>query len=61
MTNPKCACPSCNCELDNHAVQRGGQRYCCDACANGHANGEACQMGQCGCATPASGGDRRSS
>ncbi|WP_114992000.1 conjugal transfer protein TrbI [Synechococcus sp. UW179A] len=47
-----CACPSCSCEAGGPpAVQRSGQSFCSDACANGHPNHEPCHdgAGACGC------------
>ncbi|WP_255482983.1 metallothionein [Synechococcus sp. MIT S9220] len=48
----KCACPDCNCDAGgSSAVQRNGQSFCSDACANGHPNDEPCHdgAGACGC------------
>lgn len=65
LTNPKrameisndkedpslCACRHCQCEVTGeHTVVKHGQVYCCQACAEGHAGGEACQAPRCHCA-----------
>ncbi|MDF0732157.1 metallothionein [Pseudomonas entomophila] len=50
MNEQRCACPQCGCRVDASAVVREGKLYCCEACANGHRNGEPCQRGQCKCA-----------
>ncbi|AIR91097.1 metallothionein [Pseudomonas cremoricolorata] len=54
MNQQTCACPHCSCSLGANAVERDGRRYCCEACASGHANGQACEQGGCGCAKGAS-------
>ena len=48
----KCACPSCSCDVSgSSAVFKNSQRFCSDACANGHPNNEPCHDadGACGC------------
>lgn len=49
MSEQRCACPGCTCEVDANAVQLAGEAYCCKACASGHANGEPCRMSECHC------------
>ena len=49
MTDQTCACPECDCNVDANAQVQGGQAYCCEACANGHRNGEPCRMAGCHC------------
>ncbi|EHK61796.1 metallothionein [Halomonas sp. GFAJ-1] len=44
MSQQKCACPKCKCSVDNHSIEKDGQRYCCQSCATGHADGS----GDCG-------------
>ena len=45
-TQMKCACESCRCLVETaSAVQKDGQYYCSDACANG----EGCDHAGCGC------------
>ena len=49
-TQVKCACPSCECAVDeDSALQRNGQYFCCEACANEHPDGAECQQSGCGC------------
>jgi metallothionein len=52
VANPQttCACPSCNCTVSpEKSIVKDGKLYCCEACANGHPNGQACAMSGCGC------------
>ncbi|QSJ14722.1 metallothionein [Nostoc sp. UHCC 0702] len=47
----KCACGTCLCVISiEDAVMKDDKAYCCEACANGHTNGEACTQSVCGCA-----------
>ena len=46
----KCACPSCICMVSlSDAIVKDGKQYCCDNCADGHANGSSCGDGTCSC------------
>ena len=46
----KCACDRCNCEISlESAIKKEDKFYCCEACANGHANDESCKMSDCNC------------
>ena len=46
----KCACPSCLCIVDlSDAIMKEGKYYCCDSCANQHADGSACSHSGCDC------------
>jgi len=50
VTQMKCACPSCLCIVNlSDAIQKDGQYYCSDACANGHTDGAGCGHHGCGC------------
>ncbi|WP_449433030.1 metallothionein [Pseudomonas putida] len=49
MNEQRCACAHCSCTVDANALQQGGKAYCCEACASGHRNGEACRMSDCKC------------
>jgi hypothetical protein len=50
VTAMKCACESCLCIVSTEdAVEKDGKYYCGEACAKGHANGEACGHQGCGC------------
>lgn len=45
-----CACGKCSCTVDPAtAIEKDGQYYCCEACANGHADGKGCGKSGCGC------------
>ncbi|MBT2800973.1 metallothionein [Halomonas sp. ISL-56] len=51
MAQQKCACPKCKCTVDSKAVEKDGKLYCCESCANGHADGSSdcghdCQCGK---------------
>jgi metallothionein len=46
----KCACESCMCMVSPVAgIDRDGRIYCCEACANAHPNGQACDRPGCNC------------
>ena len=46
----KCACSDCKCSVSaEHAVQRDGKTFCCEACANGHKDHAGCEHDGCGC------------
>lgn len=50
ITQMKCACPSCLCIVDiSNALQKNGQYFCSNACAEGHKNGESCCNNGCEC------------
>lgn len=50
VTQQKCACDDCLCIVDiNDAVQKDGQNYCSDACAEGHPDGASCALTGCRC------------
>lgn len=51
MSATTCSCPTCNCEVDANAHSRDGLAYCCEACAEGHRNGQKCRKPDCNCAT----------
>ena len=49
-TSVKCACDRCSCEMSlEDAIKKDGNYYCCEACANGHADGKGCASSGCGC------------
>lgn len=50
MNEQRCACNHCSCTVGDDALMREGKAYCCEACANGHQEGEPCRMGDCKCA-----------
>jgi metallothionein len=51
-TSTVCACGPCGCAVDPEtAIEKNGQLYCCEACANGHTDGTACGNSGCGCAS----------
>ncbi|MCB8888670.1 metallothionein [Vreelandella malpeensis] len=39
MSNQQCACPKCNCAVNEQSIEKNGQRFCSNACATGHADG----------------------
>ena len=46
----KCDCDRCNCEVSlEDAIKKNDKYYCCEACANGHANDQSCKMSDCDC------------
>ena len=46
----KCACDRCDCEISlESAIKKEDKFYCCEACANGHANDQSCKMSDCDC------------
>ncbi|MDJ1183289.1 metallothionein [Roseofilum casamattae] len=50
VTQMKCACDSCLCVVDvATALQKSGQVYCSEACANGHPDGSGCGHPGCQC------------
>ena len=50
MSDQTCACPDCTCGTSGEqAVERDDQRFCSEACANRHANGEHCPHEGCKC------------
>ncbi|MBA1228949.1 metallothionein [Pseudomonas viridiflava] len=50
MTEQICACPHCECATTgDQAVERDGQRFCCEACAEHHVNHQHCQSPGCHC------------
>ncbi|MEP9315764.1 metallothionein [Pseudomonas sp. LABIM340] len=50
MNAQRCSCPGCSCSLGATAVYREGHAYCCQACADGHPDGEKrCQDTHCHC------------
>ncbi|PVZ19570.1 MULTISPECIES: metallothionein [unclassified Pseudomonas] len=54
MTSRLCACDACTCELpDPPRHVNDGLAYCCPACADGHRQGEKCQMPGCQCSSAA--------
>ena len=50
VTSMKCACENCLCVVSlEDAVKKDDKYYCCEACANGHANNKGCEQSGCGC------------
>ncbi|MCU0544900.1 MAG: metallothionein [Oscillatoriaceae cyanobacterium Prado104] len=50
VTQMKCACLSCLCVVNlSAAIERSGQYYCSEACADGHPNGSGCGHAGCTC------------
>lgn len=50
MSSLKCACEPCVCQVDTDtAIERNGQYYCSDACAEGHPGGKGCGHAGCEC------------
>jgi metallothionein len=46
----KCSCNRCSCEVSlEAAIKKDDQYYCCQACADGHINGQECGMSNCNC------------
>jgi hypothetical protein len=46
----KCACPGCNCAIDEHLrSERNGELFCSEACANRHSDGDSCPSPTCHC------------
>lgn len=48
-----CTCPGCICELDDTAIRKGDQYFCCEGCAQGHAGQRGCREPECPCADKA--------
>jgi len=54
MSDTRCACPGCKCEVEANAPSRDGQAYCCAACAAGHPEGmRHCRVPYCDCGSSA--------
>lgn len=52
VTQMKCACESCLCIVTiSDAIQKGGQYFCGQACADGHTSGSGCGHTGCGCSS----------
>lgn len=50
ITQQKCACTDCVCIVSmDDAIQKDGENYCSDACANGHETGSGCEHAGCKC------------
>jgi hypothetical protein len=50
MSQVKCACESCICQVNtDQAIERNGHYYCSDACAEGHPSGKGCGNQGCEC------------
>ncbi len=50
QTPQTCACSGCTCEIDEHQrVERNGELFCCDACADLHPHGQPCPSPACHC------------
>lgn len=50
MSDIRCACPGCDCRVDNRDWLRDRDAYCCQACYEHHPAGmTACQNAQCSC------------
>lgn len=50
MSELKCGCPDCQCDVDPQQVfNRDGEAYCSQACADQHPNGEPCPAPDCHC------------
>lgn len=50
ITQQKCACDPCVCIVEiADAIQKDGQNYCSNACANGHPEGPGCEHSGCKC------------
>lgn len=49
-TITQCACPDCECEVrEGHHIEKNGNDYCSQACAEGHKSGEGCCENSCHC------------
>lgn len=49
MSEEQCACSKCECSVSEKFIEKEGQKYCCEACASGHADGQVCECEGCGC------------
>jgi hypothetical protein len=49
MKEHTCDCPSCNCKVGSHGIERDGKHYCCQACADHHPKGQAQHSSGCHC------------
>ncbi|WP_263141678.1 metallothionein [Pseudomonas sp. RIT-PI-AD] len=49
MSQNTCACSQCNCSIGSDYVEKDGKKYCCQACASGHATGSPCSHPGCKC------------
>lgn len=50
VTQQKCACADCVCVINiSDALEKDGQNYCSEACANGHSSGSGCDHHGCKC------------
>ena len=46
----KCACADCQCMVKaGKGIEKDGKTFCCEACAEGHANSAKCEHAGCGC------------
>ncbi|MBK5540376.1 metallothionein [Pseudomonas sp. TH05] len=51
MNDQTCACPSCKCKVGANAIVHQGKHYCCEGCAEHHAQGQPCASTEgCKCA-----------
>lgn len=46
----QCDCPDCVCMVEKTtAIEKNGEYFCSDSCANGHTDGPGCGHTGCGC------------
>jgi hypothetical protein len=46
----QCACPDCTCVIDEHqGIDRNGEIFCSEACADLHPHGTPCPSESCQC------------
>lgn len=51
MNDQTCACPSRKCKVGANAIVHQGKHYCCEGCAEHHAQGQPCASTEgCKCA-----------
>jgi len=49
-SSSQCACSGCTCSCSaDNAIERDGKRYCSQACADLHPNGQPCPSSSCHC------------
>ncbi|QIB03916.1 metallothionein [Pseudomonas fluorescens] len=59
MSELKCGCPDCHCDVDPQQVfNHDGEAYCSQACAEQHPNGEPCPAPDCHCERSGKVGER---
>ncbi|MBE0405227.1 metallothionein [Halomonas citrativorans] len=53
MAEQQCACPKCDCSVDDQSIEKDGQKFCSEACAIAHTDGSTGCGHNCSCGKPA--------